>query len=95
MHGLINNEKKHEQKYGLIRLTLFGFFGLFFQLEQCFSLTTIQPEQCFLASFSQDSASERSQYVNRNNKANGNKQLLTLINRKKSIRKNSTNSGAQ
>ena len=28
-----------------------GLFGFFFQLEQCFSLTTIQPEQCFSASF--------------------------------------------
>ena len=26
-------------------------FGFFFQLEQCFSLVIIQPEQCFLASF--------------------------------------------
>ena len=24
-----------------------GLFGLFFQSEQCFSLTAIQPEQCF------------------------------------------------
>ena len=27
----------------------FGLFGLFFQPEQCFSLTTIQSEQCFSA----------------------------------------------
>lgn len=35
--------------------------------------------------------------MNRNSKENGNKQLLTLIDKqeKKSIRKNSTNSGAQ
>ena len=33
----------------------FGLFDLFFQSEQCFSLTTIQPEQCFSASFSQSS----------------------------------------
>jgi len=33
----------------------FGLFGLFFQPEQCFSLTTIQPEQYFSASFSQSS----------------------------------------
>ena len=31
----------------------FSLFGLFFQPEQCFSLTTIQPEQYFSASFSQ------------------------------------------
>ena len=30
-----------------------GLFGFFFQPEQCFSLTTIQPEQYFSASFSQ------------------------------------------
>ena len=33
----------------------FGLFGLFFQPEQCFSLTTILPEQCFSANFSQSS----------------------------------------
>jgi len=32
---------------------IFGLFGFFFQLEQCFSLTAIQSEQCFSASFSQ------------------------------------------
>jgi len=31
---------------------IFGLFGFFFQPEQYFSLTTIQPEQYFLASFS-------------------------------------------
>jgi len=36
---------------------IFGLFGFFFQAEQCFSLTTIQPEQCFSASFSQNSVS--------------------------------------
>ena len=37
---------------------------LFFQLEQCFSLTTIQLEQCFSASFSQvlDQRTEPSAY---------------------------------
>ena len=33
----------------------FGLFGLFFQPEQCFYLTTIQPKQYFSASFSQNS----------------------------------------
>ena len=32
---------------------IFGLFGFFFQSKQYFSLTTIQPEQCFSASFSQ------------------------------------------
>ena len=36
---------------------MFSLFGFFFQLKQCFSLTTIQPEQCFSASFSQNSSS--------------------------------------
>ena len=34
---------------------IFDLFGLFFRSEQCFSLITIQPEQYFSASFSQDS----------------------------------------
>jgi len=34
-------------------------FGLFFQLEQCFSLTTIQSKQCFSANFSKDLDNER------------------------------------
>ena len=37
---------------------IFGLFGFFFQLEQCFSLTTIQSEQCFSASFSQNSTNQ-------------------------------------
>jgi len=36
---------------------IFGLFGFFFQPEPCFFLTTIQPEQYFSASFSQNSAS--------------------------------------
>ena len=37
--------------------SIFDLFGLFFQPEQYFSLTAIQPEQCFSASFSQNLAS--------------------------------------
>ena len=40
-----------------------GLFGLFFQPEQCFSLTTIQPEQYFSASFSQSSDQRTGPYV--------------------------------
>jgi len=36
-------------------------FGFFFQSEQYFSFTTIQQEQCFSASFSQNSASRTGQ----------------------------------
>jgi len=38
-------------------LSFFSLVGFFFQPEQYFSLTTIQPEQCFSASFSQNYAS--------------------------------------
>ena len=56
-HGIREMEKvyltPHLLYLGPVRLSKFGLFDLFFQLEQCFSLTIIQPEQCFSASFSQ------------------------------------------
>ena len=39
-----------------------SLFGFFFQPEQYFSFTTIQPEQCFSASFSQISDQQTGQY---------------------------------
>ena len=43
-----------------------GLFGLFFQPEQYFSLTTIQSEQCFSASFSQNSTNRMGPYFKQN-----------------------------
>ena len=43
---------------------IFGLFGLFFQPEQCFSLTTIQAEQCFQPVSAKIQTSERGHYNN-------------------------------
>jgi len=53
------NERGQQQRSQRFACLKFGLFGLFFPPEQCFSLTTIQPKQCFQPVSAKVQSSER------------------------------------